>query len=303
MEKYPQDELYAITHPYEIVRSRKDELEKMYIEDYGRKYTDLIKQRMNNIVYMFDSTPDIAYEFIVNNDVKISDNGFHKLEELYNDFMKAKKEAEYKSEYAVFLNMCKYFKINEREYKKHYREIANLPLHGCAPEFIGVVNDENQFYEGLGQEELKSAYLDKCAELKLNPSTDYYTIRSIIIENINIVNKLYNHILFSKSMFGEYTRRKLEAKLGKKVSIDKVIEYYTSPDPLCISSKKTLVFIPMIKVYRNGGILNGIFLHEHRHAIESSRKGIGIDVVLKPNLDILNELRTGFSASMSDRII
>ena len=290
--KYPKDEVYAITHPEEVLRSNSDALEKIYIEDYGKKYADLIKKRMSEIVYIFDSTPDIAFEFIVNNSVDIPADKYHKLEELYYDFMKVKKEAQYRADYAVFLNMCKFFNIEETKHWQNYKEIANLPIHAFAPEFINQLIDKEKIYQGMSKEQLKEVYLDRCEELKINPITDTVLIRNIIDENREIFTQIYNHILFSKSLFGEYLKKKFETILGGKVSIDDVIEYFADPNPYCLCDKKTLVFIPMIKDYIRGFSLNGIFLHENRHAIESSKKGIGIDLLSTHNLDFLNELRT-----------
>lgn len=293
MGKYTQDEVYAITHPNEVLNSHKDKLEKMYIEDYGRKHIDLVRERMHNTAYMFDSTPDITYEFVVNNGVLMSDEKFNKLEEFYKDFIKTKKEAEKKSEYAIFLNICKHFKLDEKTYRKYYHDLVNLPIQAYVKEFIPFLSSEEQ---NMGEEQLKQVYLNKCEELQIKPITNPNTLKKIILENMNIDEKVYNYILFSKSLFGKYAKRKLEIKLGIKITIDKVIDYYTSIDPFCISNKKTLVFIPMIKTYQNGGKLNTIFLHENRHAIESNGKGFGIDVLFMPHLDILNELRTELKA-------
>ena len=98
-----------VLNPNKALEEYKSYLLTMYVKDYGEKYYDLIKNRMDNTIYLFDANPLENMKFLEENGEDIFPN-IKKIRTYlkeYKNFIKIKNalENKYYEDYYIILNL------------------------------------------------------------------------------------------------------------------------------------------------------------------------------------------------------
>ncbi len=70
------EEFNNVISPIKVLKENSDMLLKYYVSQYGERYYDLIKHRSDNTIYIFDTTPDFAFQKTLENKDKINDDEY-----------------------------------------------------------------------------------------------------------------------------------------------------------------------------------------------------------------------------------
>lgn len=294
------ENITRIVHSEEILEAYLPLLEKMYVEDYGRKYQQLIKERLQNTICITTSTPDYDYQFIKkyhqeknipNIDAVVSD---------FENYKKLKENIALKRNIAIYNLICKYMEIDASKYLEHFNEIINLSFMGYSSK---TKNSKNvKVIEIPNLEKMQEEYLAKCDELGIKPLTDSKKIDTLG-GKIGTICRNFQHELLTKSSFVnnlKYSIYQITGTAYTQSDLSTLIEYPAACS--MIYNKKnnnisSIVYLPLTQIYQEGYNLDSFLLHEFRHAVELSFKGIGLN--LQGNYSgyrIINELRTELHA-------
>ena len=96
-------------YPNDLLREKMPILLDYYENDYGEEYGSIMRNRINNALYLFDSNPIEMMDFVMENGDRIDDNIFLK-----------KVEVEYKNYKRI------YSVIHVRLLKKYYSLLASF---------------------------------------------------------------------------------------------------------------------------------------------------------------------------------
>lgn len=292
------DAISRIVHAEEVLNDYQAVLEKMFIEDYGKKYQDLIHKRLLNTICITSSTPDFNYEFITK---------YHQEKEIYNmdaviadylNFSRIQKETALKCNIAYYNLICHYFGLDPEEHYNQILDIINLPF-SCFSTNSKIQRKNNVILKEISNLKAKrEEYLKKCTELGIEALTDSHKIDKII-QKMKIISQNFRQELLIRS---SYIR-------NLNYSVYSVTQTsFTNPDLSClvdfpaactiILNRNTneignLVYLPLMQIYEEGYNVDNFLLHEFRHAVEASINGIGLD--RQTNMrgyHLFNEFRT-----------
>ncbi len=274
------DQFIKLYYPINTLIENKDLVFKYYVNQYGNKYKDLLNERMENIIYFFNSTPDFTFYFLLQNQKYIINfENMKKMEIEYNDYMSIKKRIKSDIMKCKYILFCISHNISYTEYYCKYDlilELANL-----------FINDI-------------SKYQVECSDLGIRPVSDKKIRDRFKIELNLLINNIENESI-KESIWWKNLSHSFKSK---GINISSIYHFYESINnknnlgPHCsIIGNNTVVFIPLLECYYKQYCLDRIFLHENRHAIETNIKTnyIGIDS-LDNKLEILNEIRTDIHA-------
>ncbi len=284
-----------IVHAEEVLNDYQATLEKIFVEDYGRKYKDLIHERLLNTICITTSTPDINYEFIkkynkeneiYNMDVVVRD---------YENYEKIKKDINVKENIALYNLVCHYLEIDSIMYYEKMFQIIGLDFASyCSNTFIRE-KDNIIVKRIVDLQKKREDYLKECSDLGIKPLTDRKKIDRLLLQMGNIISNFRRELLVKSSYIENlsYSIFSITNTSYSKLDMSFLVEF---PAACCVILNKNkneinnLVYLPLMQIYEEGYNIDNFLLHEFRHAVEASIKGIGLDKISKYH--IFNELRT-----------
>ena len=130
-----------VLNPNKALEEYKSYLLTMYVKDYGEKYYDLIKNRMDNTIYLFDANPLENMKFLEENGEDIFPN-IKKIRTYlkeYKNFIKIKNALEnkyYEDYYLILSNSFSYYS------KFGIEDFINIDLDSYSSTNIMLLNDK-----------------------------------------------------------------------------------------------------------------------------------------------------------------
>ena len=130
-----------ILNPNKALEEYKNYLLAMYAKDYGKKYYDLIKNRMDNTIYLFEANPLENMKFLEENGADVFPN-IKKIRTYlkeYKNFIKIKNALEnkyFEDYYLILSNAFSYYS------KLGIEDFINIDLDSYSSTNIMLLNDE-----------------------------------------------------------------------------------------------------------------------------------------------------------------
>lgn len=256
------DDFFKMMHPEEVIQENMNFLLSYYSEEYGKKFDPLLECRAKNAIYLFDSSPDITFQFLFNHQNEIDDwEYFSKIEEQAKDYIQVKKQVEEERDSVIYSLFCGSFGISPRD------------------SFYGI------------DKVLKAIFEKNFEFLDISLSS---TKLQEFLEKVEEEKKLANVKLISQSLWGKDLRQRLLRENGLNIDYYVLSILMYSRECSCYHftgpSERQATFLCM-SLIKEGyfGDLDRLFLHEFRHVLESGCCSIGIDF---GKYTMLNEART-----------
>ena len=287
-----------IVHAEEVLNDYQAILEKMFVEDYGRKYQDLIHKRLLNTICITSSTPDFNYHFIKKYHQESEIYNMDAVVDDYNNFSKIQKEIALKCNLAFYNLVCHYLDINPKEYYNQLFDIINLPFY-CYSTNSKIQNKNNITITKISNAESKrKEYLTKCSDLGIEPLLDSKKIDALL-QKMGIIYQNFRRELLIKSSYIKNLNYSLSTITQSSFS-NSDLSYLVEFPSACttILNRNTneicnIVYLPLMQIYEEDYNIDSFLLHEFRHAVETSIKGIGLDKQSNMrNYHTFNEFRT-----------
>lgn len=276
------DEFLNLVYPNEALSSSWGLLKDYYVEQYGKRYQELIERRLEKTIYLFDSNPKYTYQYLLENEDYVFDSQQIEIVSEYVGDLKAResirKDMADRRLYSIF---CQYHNISETIYKAKYEEILL---------FI------------KGQKEFGSDYKETCFKLGIRPINSQTVFYDFLCKTDCLQQEAVAFILKDSLWLNDI--RKSLAMQQIILSPDLLAELFNGKHGAvcCNIPQYRIVKIPLIELYYDGMSIDQTFFHENRHAIEASEvltSTIGLDEK-SINLKIFNEIRTDLHAYLDE---
>ena len=290
------------------------------INYYGREYSEVIKQKLNNVFFDFSSTPEQEYNLLKKHPNKIDNLSKLLILMRYKEFKKIQKISR-QTNYKFLMEYIK------KELSMNGLDKFNLK----SKKFLSLFTDKN----------FNSSYIDAFSSKSISLLNDFSISESIkesiihdqekfrkIIgffgikpENLstNVVDKLleyrkkirnnYKNNIVEKSKFGENMIEEIRKKFNIELSPEDIRDIALLENAwagyICVKSENNVEYHQIIKVpllhLMNLGVkgLDVNIIHELIHKIETSGNHVGISIYDDNNTIvgtgtnvIINEIRT-----------
>ena len=283
-------EIESIIHANLALLDYREKLYSLYVESYGEEYSSIIRDRMKNTLYLFDSNPIDTMNFLINNSITDS-KVFSFYEREYFDYVYWKNKIDKKYQKRYYQLLSRYFHYRTSDWES----LLSLEYSSYNFENIAILHQLDSSEEAKNSIlKRQRKYLEDCKALGITPITDSVSIH-MIEENKRAFDQKKNIELLQRT------------KWGKRM-IERIRKYYKLSIPEihsilnCNSVAATnhiyhdnislsILYFPIIKNIPNG-CLDRIFFHENRHVIESSVNHCGLHYYSFKNLSLMNELHT-----------
>ena len=284
-----------ILYPEEALDDYKRKLLEVYIEDYGEEYKDVIKERMDNTLYLFDSNPKDTLRFILNNDSIRDLDYVEQAENSYFNYKKALKKINKKLNRDYYGKLAYYFNINPIFIRE---DIMNLDYSSYNLSNMSKLADDN-IDEKIKEEIIKRQedYIDACHKAKVEPLIDTVRINSLErIKDLNEVKRM--RYLVKHTIWGSEMVRKFKS-YDREITLEEMVEILLQKEVGAANFKlddnykarTSIVYYPIMK---NAHLkcLDRMFFHENRHVIEAGKDNVGINLHHGNKYQLINEIRT-----------
>ena len=283
------NEAMRVLFPMEVLQEKTELLYKYYKEQYKNKFSSLIKDRMNNIVYLFDSSPVVTYNFLLSNtNIAVNEEYLSLLKEENDDYKSLNQKLSKQIIDSTILLFCIYHNISSI---KGYdvEEILNLIVLMC--------ND-------------RKSYIERASDLGIRPIEDEKKREQFLTLNKQLLCSKDAKLVI-ESKWGQNIRKRLsnEGLFFDDVTFASLLSYTENGFCRAFEVKngkinpQVIITIPILKRYCEGMNVDLIFLHEFRHAIEIS----GVDRIglydKSGIFNCFNEVRTEGCAINDDKNI
>ena len=283
-----------LLYPNKVLEDNKQELIDLYIEDYTEKNEKLIRKRINNTLYLFDSNPIDMYNYLQNKQI--------------HDYLK---ERQIEKEYEDYIRINnKYNNIYTKKYldilAKYFYEIKTTNINVLLDLDYSSFNYENKsIINNSNNEEEKKIillrqkdYLSKCREVNVNPICDSLIISIIENEKERLQSLLKTQLILNT----KWGRRiiKTVKRYNKNISTEEIIkiinnEVVATTNIFTDKKISKVVYLPLITRMKYNS-LDRFFYHENRHVIESSKYNNGLYNFKNNRYQLINEIRTEINA-------
>ena len=169
-----------IVQAEEVLEYYQAHLEKMFVEDYGKKYQNLIHKRLLNTICITTSTPDFNYQFIKKYHQEQKIYNMSAVEDDYKNFTKLQQELNIKRSIASYNLICHYIGIEPKKYYNLLTDIIALPFYSYSTNSKIKKKDNITITHISNLEKIRAQYLEKCSYLT-------YMITSVFIQSFRIV--------------------------------------------------------------------------------------------------------------------
>lgn len=265
------DEFMRIYYSLDTLVQNKKMLIDYYTSQYGEESRSIIQERVNKIIYILDSPPDVTFQYLVQNQNYADSLEVENFEELSHDYCYLLKILAEQEQEELYCTFCHYHLISSKEYSNKQEQILSI---------INQVHRGEVFYQKA------------CKRFGVNAIQDRQIFKQFS-QKISEIKESKKINLLNQSLWGKMIRD-FFYHIGIKFD-DKFFSYLFNLDKLhvahCINfSSHIFVYVPVIQLYLNGGYVDRVFFHENRHAIEAgSNYKIGLNY---DDFYYFNEFRT-----------
>lgn len=284
-----------ILNPHEAWDEFKKYLISLYTESYGEKYYYVIKKRISDTYYMFDSNPVDTYNFYRKNNLSIGFGFMNRIEREYKDYLSIEKKVDEKltNKYKEYLSSC--FKVIP-DFMPF--EFLTLDYESFSFENMNKLNSPFTCDE-LRRSILtrQNNYINFCNYFRFMPITDPYVIEQMIKVKTDMENEKFT-ALVNDTIWGKRLKKDIFEKTGLVID-SKTIASVVFNKKSCASVNLLksvdgrdfrMCFFPIMKNF--GFNLDKTFFHENRHVVECGNDISGFTSAKTGEYRLINELRT-----------
>ena len=286
----------------------------VFINYYGSDYSDIIKRRLDNVLFDFSSTPEEDYKFMVEHDNQITDLSKLLIKLRYKNYEKIQKKSKQlimkplvESIQCLLMNNLEKIDIESESFLSLFMD-KNIN-GGCIDAFssksIALLNK----YDVV--DSLKESILNNQNEFRKNME-----VLGINLENLNAesvdnfiryrkkIQTEYKKKIVKESKYGKSLYKEIKMKFGVKLTPEELSlialrEYAWAGHYKYVKSENNVIYHQIIKVpllhLINIGIkgLDVNIIHELIHKVETNGDFVGIAIHDYRNINnIINEIRT-----------
>lgn len=293
-----------LLNPMNVINNHQELLLSLYEDEYGLKYVDTIKKRMENIIYFFESRPDITYLGL--KELGIDAEKHKGLSNIYLKYLnyiilEHHFSLKYVDSCMRLLSSLVPIPYTSIDTELNCAEIIELDFNSFSSKTENLLSTTENETVKKKILERRRKYLEDCEDYKINPLTNKEKIDKYLMYK-EIYLEIYKESLIKDTIYGSdiitfirQTFNTPKIKMGSNV----VMEIAKS---LCFREKKgsnlivgknkddflDIVHIPLFFNF-NSGTTDLAVLHETYHAIETKEDITGIQFCKE--LNILNEFR------------
>ena len=291
-----------IVNSENALKEYKKYLLSIYATDYQEKNINLINKRLNNAIYVFESTPIENMAFLEENSSNINSKKIYTYCVEYQDYIHKKQEIEKQVKEKYYQVLSSAFGV----YQVHDKEkFLNLDIECFQTKSINLLKSKNT------SESIKNSiiarqenYKNECLRLGIPLITNSTCIDKIIRQKRLLIS-IKNKSLISKTKWGRRIQKDIYKTYKVKLPVDILsnILFNNTPTTTLINysnSYLTVCHIPLVRL-SSLKALDNIFFHETRHVIEID-KLCGIEGKNK-DYRLLNEIRTQKNADRDSKIL
>lgn len=285
-----------ILNPEEAWNEFRQYLIELYMEDYGEEYKELIKKRIDDTYYLFDSNPIDTYNFYKSNKISYGLKRMCRIEREYSNYISVKN------------------RIDKRITEKYRQELSDFynTLPSFLPDDFLVVDYEAFSFENIRKlhspstsDENKNSilrrqrdYINFCSLYGVRPITDIETIDKMIQVKKELEYEEFK-LLLDETIWGKRIKKDIYDKTGSLIDT-KLLGSVMYDSKCCASVCQIptsdgkfvrICYFPIMKNYGKGSV-DKIFFHENRHVVESGINISGFCPAANGDYLLINELRT-----------
>lgn len=285
------------------------------INYYGQEYSDIIKERLENVFFDFSSTPEEDYKFLKLHETQIDSLSKFFIIERYKNYKRIQKESKQLimkpliySIQCLLMNDLDKIDVESEKFLTLFMD-KNLN-GGCIDAFssksIALLNK----YDAV--DSIKESILKDQNVFRKNME-----ILGINLENLNTENvdnfieyrkklqTIYKNNIVKKSKYGKNMYKEIRKRFAIELSSEELNTIFLrkNPSAMYIYSKNhnkynQIIKIPLLYLINIGKKgLDVIIFHEIIHKIETDKNYVGISIHDDKNTNnIINEVRTQYSA-------
>ncbi len=284
-----------IMNPNEALKDYMNSLKALYIEDYGEKYSKLIKERIKKTIYIFDSLPVDEVNFFEEHKNRL---GYSKEADLAflecRDFFNKKTMIDEKINQKYYTILANVFGV----YGRFIDELFSLDIEAYSLDNQIALGDECISVE-VKEDIIKrqEEYKRECARLNIKCLTNAKTIEWLLELRDDFAFETNYHLVKNTKWAKRIKRRIFEEKrlLISDIDLTELLFYCTSGSSNLIDTdrkeKLRICHFPLLANVCRGN-LDGMFFHENRHVIEMSDEYAGFQCFENGRYCSMNEIRT-----------
>ena len=286
------------------------------IEYYGREYSEIIKERLENVFFDFSSTPEEDYKFLKSHENQINNVSKIIIKERYKNYKRIQNE----SRKLVIKQLLECIQDLLLECNLENIDIGNekfLSLFmdnnfnsGCIDAFSSKSITLLNKYDAV--DSLKESILNDQNEFRKNMEVLGINLNNLNEKNVDSfikyrkeIQKIYKDSVILKSRYGKNMFKEIKKRFAIELSPEELNTIFLRnfPSSMYIYSKKhndynQIIKIPLIYLINIGKkALDVTILHEVIHKIETDKNYVGISIHDDRNTNnIINEIRTQYLA-------
>lgn len=287
----------SIINPDLVMPIIKNLLLAHYIEEYPAEYKSIIAQRLDDVVFIFDSNPKDNLLFISSNIGNINDLDFIRRTNLeFKNYESIENKINKKLESMLRTYITNHF---ERSISGNGK-VLDLDFESYSAGSIDILNsdDDSKRNELLSRQH---KYKVDSYFLGIEPITKYEQIDDIICYKRALL-KYKNQQLVSKTKWGKRIKQELREKYCFTPNDEDLVELLFDDDSATTAilkdnsgESRCVVHIPLVRNSKFGN-LDRILYHELRHVIESTDHSSGLYDFKSNRYNSINEVRTEMHA-------
>ena len=274
-------------------------IEEMFIEEYGYRYEELIRNRLSKTNYIFKSLPDITYYSL--KELGYDPKKYKSLEKYYQDYINYRQVEDYldkKIKKKIYNYLKEKLSLSDDYLSKHLNEILSLNYQVFSENSMNIlryslneslksliIEKQSDFIRRCMEEDLPLAVIDISKELDAYTSLLERSKQIQLLKLTNFGKEMTNHIsnILDTNYYYEslnYSRKILfdDNNVATTWSIERNKKSYI------------IVYLPILKI-KDDISIDHVLVHESIHAIESKKGNSGIGSYKRDN-NVINELKT-----------
>lgn len=289
----------TLLHPYDVYSDMQEEIKRNLGDSYPNMHKIQIDRNLSNTRFIFDSTPDVTYEFFKDRTIPYYKRRV--IEEEYEDYMSVRNNLMSKRDLNYYEILCTGFGIDPKKYQDHMQEILSLDIRSYSKASTEGLSELEKTYFLRRRE----AYKKECEELGIEPLTNTNVIELLI--NYDEKGKTeINEKLIDRTKFGKRIMRSLMERSGAYFNGYDISHLLFSGKNRASNiyntgSRQVIVsHIPLVQnVLTADADLS--FLHEIRKIAEVTDKGTGLELYKDKTYKTFNSMRLEHKAKEDER--
>lgn len=291
-----------IFHPDEAFQLYKNNLINLYVDSYGVNNENIIKDRINSTIYLFESNPIDKMKYANDHINEISSKMYDNITEEYLDYCLVK-------EYITKIIYDKYYDEFATIFKASHL-IREEDLFNCDFSSFSSINQNKLKDKKIPIEfkkyilERRQKYLNFCSSNNLYPVIDNHIV-DYMSDLLYEMNYSINKYIFLNSKWGKKIKQSILASSVVSISNKNFVKMLFESDnaaTYCFFDRgyyNVVCHFPVIELTKVNA-LDRIFFHECRHVVEFDNGICGIDE-LNSKYVISNEINTEKNAIMDTK--